>query len=170
MEFLQNLPNNGCCKNTAETDDDVYYHPYVAFHDTKPDRYCRVSKLNHFERSIVLRKKLKTMHRQKKDKKNNIEIKQRNRCRKRKRTEMQSDASCNSNNKRIKRLRSSSSNDRDRSLKQIKIIEDFCVDAIDSEEEEKPNVSLFDSLNKLPTDTNMIETLKQVFDEHYDSL
>merc|ERR1719273_1171908 len=91
MDFLQNLPDNGCSSQATETADDVYYHPYIAFHDTKPERYCKVAKMNHFERSIVLRKELNKMQRQERIKRDNCQQKQkRKRCRKRKRTEMQS--------------------------------------------------------------------------------
>merc|ERR1712228_152461 len=171
-------------RHSQNKDEVVYYHPYIAFHDTKPERYCKVNQMNHFERSIMLRKKFDRMHRERNEQRNNMQQMQQRRKRHRKRKRTQTQLDDNLNKKRIKRLRSCSSSSSNHNIKRppinkqkpnaIDIDIDFCIDAMDFKQNAKQNdnVSLFDSLNNFPKhfqSGNMMETLNQVLDEYYDS-
>merc|ERR1712129_111056 len=90
----------------------VYWHPHIAFYDTKPDCIPKINQLNRYERSVILKAELKKVHQEKEDNKNK-NIAQQNQTRKRlnrKRKRATTDKSSNALNvKRRKRSTKTSS-------------------------------------------------------------
>merc|ERR1712129_408452 len=90
----------------------VYWHPHIAFYDTKPDCIPKINRLNRYERSVILKAELKKLQQEKEDNKN-TNIAQQNQTRKRlnrKRKRATTDKSNNALNvKRRKRSTKTSS-------------------------------------------------------------
>ena len=65
------LPNNGeryKKRRKTQNNKQLYFCPkYIAFHDTKPKNniYCKVNRMNHYERTAILKEKFERMQREK---------------------------------------------------------------------------------------------------------
>ena len=153
------LPNNGtryCKKRATQINDSNHYHfcpKYIAFYDTKPENnnYCKVNKLNHLERSIILRKKLekikmdknKSLQTKNLNKKKKMLKNKRNRNRKRKRDEnnIWNDIKIKNKKRKIKRVKQSNDDEMKFIMSQILDENDVMND------NDNDNRNLFDKLN-----------------------
>merc|ERR1712204_109648 len=95
-----------CVADNGNRQEVVYWHPHIAFYDTKPDCIPKINRLNRYERSAILKTELKKLQQEKEDNKNK-NIAQQNQTRKRlnrKRKRATTDKSSNAlNMKRRKR-------------------------------------------------------------------
>mmetsp|Transcript_51570 Transcript_51570/g.46330 ORF Transcript_51570/g.46330 Transcript_51570/m.46330 type:complete len:206 (-) Transcript_51570:744-1361(-) len=107
------LPNNGeryRKRRKTSNNNQLYICPrYIALHDTKPENNvnCKVNEMNHYERSVILRRKFETMNREKTGSLQPMNKKQmfrnkRNRKRKREHLEYEHKNNRNIKNKRIR--------------------------------------------------------------------
>eukprot|EP01084_Bolivina_argentea_P273986 466846_1 len=182
--FLQNLPNNGARYGTKRNSDDIFYcQPYIAWHDTSPPNniYCKVNKMNHLERSLMLRNKLEKMERLKKEKMslNNFQRKRRRILNRKRKKPMNN----NNNNIRSKRRRISKRNTSkplrtpiNKCNSKDKDFPHFLMSQVrkntinNNFTPEQNNQSLFDSLNNLPKyDNNFSANIQKTFDKIWDS-